>query len=659
MFRRLILTVLATAGTGALLWAQQSETLFTYGGTPVSKGEFIRVYQKNNVNKKSDFSEKALRNYLDLYSIFRMKVAEADAMHLDTLASIQRELDGYRRQLARNYLSDKQVTDRLLHEAYDRLKEEVHVAHIMVSAPMTMSPNDTLAAKARIDSIYTALQKGADFSAIASSISDDRGSKERGGDVGYVTALQTLYPFENAVYNTPVGKFSQPFRSQFGYHIVKVLDKRPARGEVSVAHILLATPQGSGTQGEELARKRADSVMRDLKAGKKWDELVKKYSDDKFTVNNLGELQRFGAGRMVPAFETAAFALKKPGDISQPVKTDYGYHIIKLIAKYPPQPFDSVKDELSRRIENDSRSQIARDKYLEDVKKENRYKEYPENLEAIIARMQQKRDTAQNQTVFKGEEFRNMNQPLFELGDKKYLQSDFMNFAEQLTRGRLSGPKEALLRDIFRIYVERTVTDYQEHRLADVNPDFKNLMDEYRSGIMLFELMDRKVWSKANQDSAGLTAYYNAHKSKYSWQPGFSGAVIRAANEEALKRLQDYVAQHPKASDEELLHALNTEAQPNSISIQRGRYEYEGFKEIPAAAISVGTLSKAVKSNDGTYTLVLASEKFDTPTAKTLEEARGFVVSDYQDYLEQQWDAQLRSKYPVVVNEKALKSLVK
>lgn len=664
MLRRLVLTGLAIAGTVAStnspLWAQKSQTLFSYGKEPVSKEEFLRVYQKNNVNKSTDYSEKALRDYLDLYALFRMKVAEAEQLQLDTLPNIQRELDGYRRQLARNYLSDKQVAGQLLREAYDRMQEEVHVQHIMIAAPANMLPADTLKAKARIDSAYNAIQKGADFAKLAMAVSDDKGSKERGGDIGYITGLQTLYNFENAVYQTPVGKVSRPFRTQFGYHIIKVLGKRPARGEVTVAHILLSAPKTGGDAAVTQALMRADTVLKALKAGKSWDDLVRQYSDDKYTVNNGGELQRFGAGRMVPAFEDAAFALKKPGDISQPIKTDYGYHIIKLIGKYPPQPLDSVKDELRRKIDNDSRSQIARDKYLADAKKENNYKEYPENLKAVISRISATRDSSGQQAVtFKGEDFRDMTQPVFELGGKKYLQSDYVNFAEQLTRGRLNGPKDALMKDIFRIYVERTVTDYQEHNLADKNPEFKNLMDEYRSGIMLFELMDRKVWSRANQDSTGLKAYYEANKSKYQWQPGFSGAVMLVSDADALKRLQDYVAKHPKATDEELLAALNTEAHPNSISVQRGRYEYANFKEVPASELTVGKLSKPVKNSEGIYTVVLTTEKFAGPGQKTLEEARGYVVSDYQDYLEKQWDAELRSKYPLTVNDKVLKSLAK
>lgn len=663
MLRRLVLMGLVIAGviasTPAQIRAQRAETLFTYGNQPVSKAEFLRVYQKNNVNKKADFSEKALRDYLNLYSLFRMKVAEANAMQVDTLPSIQRELDGYRRQLARNYLSDKQVTDQLLREAYDRMQEEVHVQHIMIAAPATMSPQDTLKAKARIDSVYQALQKGADFGKTALAVSEDKGSQERGGDIGYITALQTLYNFENAVYKTPVGKISAPFRTQFGFHIVKILGKRPARGEVTVAHILLSAPKTGGDAAATQALLRADTVLRALKAGKNWNDLVKQYSEDKYTVNNGGELQRFGAGRMVPAFEEASFALKKPGDISEPIKTDYGYHIIKLIEKFPPRSFDSMKEELSRRIENDSRNQIARDKYLEAAKKDNGFKEYPQNLQAVITQVSQKRDTsAQNVYTFKAEDFRGMTQPVFELGGKKYLQSDYMNYAEQLTRGRIAGPKDALMKDIYRMYVERTVTDFQEQRLGDVNPEFKNLMDEYRSGIILFELMDRKVWSKANQDSTGLESFYEQHKSKYQWQPGFSGAVITAIDQDAVKRLQNYMDKHPKATDEDILAAINSSEQPNSISIQRGRYEYATFKDVPEADITAGKLSKAVKSTDGVYTLVLAQEKFSTPMQKSLEDARGYVVSDYQDYLEKQWETELRSKYPLTTNEKVLKSMV-
>lgn len=261
--RNLILTFIAT---GTCMVSGYAQALFTYGTHPVSKEEFLRVYKKNSINKTPDMSDTALRSYLDLYALFRMKVAEADKEHLDTVEAIDRELSNYRKQLSKNYLTDEQVTNKLIHEAYDRMKEDVHVEHIMIScAP----GSDTTKAYAKIDSIYHLIEnKKADFETLAKQFSDDKGTKENGGDIGYITALQTVYSFENVAYNTPVGKVSAPFRTQLGYHIIKVLDKRPDHGQVKVAQIMIRTSKSKGVQGVEAARMRADSVEAMLKNGR-------------------------------------------------------------------------------------------------------------------------------------------------------------------------------------------------------------------------------------------------------------------------------------------------------------------------------------------------------------------------------------------------------
>ena len=296
-----------------------SQTLFTYGPNSVSKDEFLRVYKKNSINKKPDMSDTALKSYLDLYALFRMKVAEADKQHLDTVASIDHELDSYRKQLAKNYLTDEQVTNKMIHEAYDRMKEDVHVAHILI----TCNPgSDTVAAYRKIDSIYHLIEsKKADFEAMAKQFSDDKGSKDNGGDIGYFTALQTVYPFENMAYTTPVGKVSAPFRTQFGYHIIKVIDKKQDHGQVKVAQIKILVPKSKGAEGLAAGKARADSIETMLKNGASFEDLVKQYSDDNFSKNEGGVMKPFGVGKYVLSFENAAFALKKPGDISEPVKT--------------------------------------------------------------------------------------------------------------------------------------------------------------------------------------------------------------------------------------------------------------------------------------------------------------------------------------------------
>lgn len=643
----LAMAIVATAGT--------AQTLFTYGPNAVSKEEFLRVYKKNSINKKPDMSEKELRGYLDLYTLFKMKVSEANKQKLDTVASIERELNNYRKQLARNYLTDERITEKLIQEAYDRSKEDVRVAHILISCP---PGNDTVEPRHKIDSIYNLVtKKGQSFEAMAIAFSDDKQSKEKGGDIGFFSALQTVYPFENAAYTTPKGKVSEPFRTQFGYHIVKVLDRRKDRGEVKVAQILIQTSKAKGEEGEKAARKRADSVMAMLKAGKPFYEMVEKYSDDKFSINDSGVLKPFGAGKMVPEFEEAAFAMKKPGELAGPIKTNYGFHILKLIGKYPVQPFDSVKDDLERRVKNDARAQTAKDIYFEKVKAKNGFKEYPTNFEAVLAKISSIPDTGANAKMIDPDDFRDMNKPVFVLAGKQYLQSDFVAFLYSLTRGKLNGPKQTIANDAYKLYVLNVVTDYQEHKLVEENPEFRTLMGEYRDGIMLFELMDRNVWSKASKDTVGLEKFFETRKGKYLWDPGFDGAVYRFKNK-AMKDTGMIMIKQEKWTEEEIAKAINTPERPDAITVQRGRYEFSRFKEATLNDLTANKI-KVIPGDNGSYTVIVAKKVYAAPEPKTLEEARGYVVAEYQDYLEKQWNNKMRAEYPVKVNEQVFKSMVK
>ena len=647
--RKLFLTCL-TAGIAISGYAQ---TLFTYGTRPVSKADFLRVYKKNSINKKPDMSEKELKSYLDLYALFRMKVAEADKQKLDTLPSIDHELDNYRKQLAKNYLTDEQVTNKLIHDAYDRMKQNVHVEHILVSCP---PGNDTAAPYRKIDSIYHVIEsKKNTFEEMAKEFSDDKGSKDNGGDIGYFTALQTVFPFENAAYTTPVGTVSKPFHTQFGYHIVKVLDKRADRGQVKVAQIMIQVSKASGEMGIAAGKKRADSVEAMLKSGTPFAELVKKYSDDKFSVADDGVLKPFGAGKMVPAFENAAFALKKPGDVSEPIQTDYGFHIIKLIEKMPLAPYDTLYPTLKRKVESDSRSQVAKEIFFNKIKEKNGFKEYPANLHEVTQKLMSIPDTGKNAKMIVMDDFSGMNKPVFTLAGKNYLQSDFAKFMEGLTHGRINGPKTAVIHDGYNLYVNNVVNDFEEHKLVEENPEFKNLMEEYRDGIMLFELMDRNVWSKAAHDSEGLKAFYESHKSKYMWEAGFEGSVYKFKNQASMDTAMLLIGQ--KVVDDSLVKILNTQANPDRVSIQRGRYEFSRFKDATQAELTQNH-KKVIPTGNGAYTVVIAREVYNTPGQKSLDEARGYVVAEYQDYLEKQWNEKMRSEYPMKVDNAVFKSMV-
>jgi len=631
-----------------------AQTLFNYGPNSVSKDEFLRVYKKNSINKKPDMSDTALKSYLDLYTLFRMKVAEADKEKLDTVQAIDNELNNYRKQLAKNYLTDEQVTNRLVREAYDRMKEDVRIEHILISCP---PGSDTVAAYAKIDSIYHLIEtKKADFETLAREFSDDKGSKENGGDIGFFTVFQTVYPIENVAYTTPVGGISHPFHTQFGYHIVKVLDKRADRGQVKVAQVMIKVSKSMGDKGIQAASKRADSVETMVKNGVPFAELVAKYSDDQFSVKDEGVLKPFGVGKMVMPFENAAFALKHPGDVSEPIKTDYGYHIIKLIEKMPLAPYDSLAPQIKRKVENDSRAQTARDYFFAKVKEKNGFKEFPENVKEISEKLMSVPDTGKSAKLIKASEYKHMTKPVFTLGGKNYLQSDFAVFFETLNHGKMNGPKNAAVHDAFNLYVSNVVNDFEEHKLVQENPDFKNLMEEYRDGIMLFELMDRNVWSKAARDTDGLKAFYETHKSKYMWEPGFEGSVYKFKTRALLD--SGVILLRANVTDEDMVKAINTSAHPDGVSVQRGRYEFSHFKDATKEDLGMSKM-KVLAPPNGPYMIVNAREVYNTPGQKSLDEARGYAVAEYQDYLEKQWNEKMRREYPLKLNDKVFTTMVK
>jgi peptidyl-prolyl cis-trans isomerase SurA len=631
--------------------SSQAQTLFTYGPNTVSKEEFLRVYQKNNSQKKPDFSATSVNQYVDLYSLFKMKVKEAEVMQLDTNAAVKSELNNYKGQLARTYLSDKEVTKQLVNEAYNRTKEELHVQHILVA----LRPNDDSAkAYQKIDSIYKAIVNNkADFGQLAKTFSDDKYSAVKGGDLGYITALQVVYPFESAAYKTPVGQVSKPFRTQFGFHIVKAIDRRPSKGQVQVEQIMIAAPKSKGEQGITDAKAKMNEVLAALKKGDKFEDLVKTYSDDKFSNEKGGLLDPFSVGKYSPEFEDAAFGLKKAGDISQPVQTEYGIHILKLVKKMPLQPLDSMLDNLTRKVENDGRAVAAKEAYMEKVKKQYNFRDYPENMDKLIAAMPAQDSKS---STFNSDSFKTQTATLFELAGKKYTQYDFVVYASGITRGTLMGNRANTMRDLYKMYQTSTINDLQQSDLEKNNADFRNLVQEYRDGILLFDLMDKNVWTKASKDTVGLASFYENNKAKYQWQPGFEGTVYQANGEVDLSRLKALLDKGVDASA--AMDSLGKTTEGIQVSQQSGRYEFTRFP-VGKESFTADKASSVFRNDDGTYTMVFVNKLHPGSEQKTLDEARGFVVADYQDYLEKQWDASLRAKYPVKLDDKTMKTVVK
>jgi peptidyl-prolyl cis-trans isomerase SurA len=531
----------ASTATASTAPGPAVETLGTY---PVPANEFAYVYRKNNSSAPDYGTRQSVTDYLDLYTNFRLKVLEAEQRGLDTTQAFKRELDGYRQQLAQPYLTEKSVTDQLVREAYDRMSQEVNASHILIRVAPDATPQDTLAAYQKIEKIRQQALSGTDFGQLARTESEDPSAKENGGKLGYFTAMQMVYPFETAAYKTPVGQVSQPIRTRFGYHIIKVNDKRTAQGEIKVAHLMIRATTNAPKADSVTAKKKIDELYSRLKKGENWDKLVAQFSEDAGSAANGGELPPFGTGRMIPSFEEVAFKLQKPGDISAPVQTPYGWHIIKLIEKQPLAKFADMEAGLKSKVAKDSRSELNKAAFLKRVRQEDQFMEvaaaktyaFSKADTALVAGRYKYTAAAAPAKPAKGAATDNVI--LFTIKGKPYLVKDFLMYAQQNQRPRTGAQPAFAMQQLYDQYVEQSLTDFEKNSLESKYEDYRMLVKEYRDGILLFQLMDEKVWSKAIEDTVGLKKYFAENQAKYQWDQRVRGSVVSASTPALLTRVQ-------------------------------------------------------------------------------------------------------------------------
>ncbi len=634
-----------------------SRTLFTVGGNPVTVSEFEYVYNKNNVNNQADYSEKSLRDYLSLYENFRLKVKEAEALKLDTIASLKNELEGYRKQLAKSYLTDREISDKLITEAYERSKTEVNASHILVKCDENANPADTLAAYKKIMALKKRLDKGESFEKVAREASEDPSAKTNDGNIGWFSVFGTIYPFENTVYSLKKGELSAlPVRTEFGYHLVRLNDSRPARGQIRVAHLLIRFPEKATSEQKDSIKKRAEMVSGLISSNKStFDDAVKEYSDDKATRVKGGELQWFGsgAGLRYPAdFEEAAFGLSKDGDISKPILTQFGYHIIKRLEKRGIAPFSEEKANIKKKVERDSRSQVAKSVLVDRIKRESGFVQFPELKAAFVKAIT---DSSILKGNWKADSALHSDKALFILAGKNYTQNDLIDYIEKNSKKRNDKGKDALLNEYYEGFVTTKCLEYEESMLEVKKPEFKSLMKEYRDGILLFELMDRQVWTKAVKDTTGLEAFRKNNETKYMWGNRAEVEIFNC-NEQKICNDAYKMAQKKKTSDE-IKAKLNKDGAKAHISSINGKYEKGQYDVVDKIEWKPG-LTPINKINDSSYQFLLVKQLVN-PEPKSLKEAKGYIVSDYQEYLEKTWLSDLRNKYPITVDENVFKSLIK
>ncbi len=631
----------------------KTATIFTVAGQPVTVGEFEYVYNKNNVNNQADYSEKSLTDYLNLYENFRLKVKEAEEIKLDTLSSLKNELEGYRKQLAKSYLTDREITEQLVQEAYNRSLQEVNASHILVKCDENANPADTLLAYKKAIELRKRILKGESFEKIAQENSDDPSAKQNKGEIGYFTVFQTVYPFETAAYTAKAGEVSQPVRTQFGYHLVKLNSARPAQGEIHVAHILLKYPEKVTDVEKGAIKKRIDSIYTEINKGTlTFDDAVLAFSDDRTSKNKKGELQWFGTGRMVPEFETAAFGLKKDGEISKPTSTAYGWHIIKRLEQRSVAPFSEVKNDFKKKVERDSRSAVAKTKLIERIKKDYSFSENPParlNFYAAI-------DSSISKGGFNADSLKyNKESVIFVLASKLYTAQDFAKYIEKNGRRRNDKSKEGLLNEYYENFVNQKCLDQEESQLENKKPEFASLMREYRDGILLFELTDRKVWSNAVKDTVGLQKFHDDNKTKYMWGNRADVQIYNASDAKIANAA--YKLAGKGKTPAEIQKKLNVANAKSKVSVLEGKYEKGQYDVVDKIEWKSG-LTTLNKLNDSSYQFIFVKQ-IATPEPKSLKEAKGYVVSDYQEYLEKKWLSDLRQKYPITLNNDVFRALIK
>lgn len=724
----------------------------TIGKLEVTTEEFQYLYEKNYANTDSLYIEEHLQDYLELYTRFKLKVAEAYSRGYDTTKAFTSELSGYQKQLAKPYLTDPAITDRIVKEAYDRMKTEVRAAHILIMVKDWGNPEDTLKAYQKVLDLKKQANEGADFSMLAAKHSEDPSAKMNNGDLGYFTSMQMVYEFESAAYKAAIGEVTGPVRTRFGYHLIKTIDKREAQGSCKASHIMIRYTEGQSEKDSLAASEKAHEIYKQLQNGGDWNNLCKQFSEDVNTKGKGGDLPWFTTGQMVPAFANAAFALKESGDIAAPVLSPYGWHIIKLEGKKGIESMEDAEKGIRQRISRDSRSELSQRLFIDKLKKENGFEE--------VLAVKAKAFASFDSTLLLGQWSVPLGIPLagetlIKMNKKSYTVQDFFLFVAQKQQGKIKLSTAVYAQSLYDTFVDESIMSYEEEHLGEKYPDYRHLLNEYKEGIMLFNIMSEEVWEKAMADTSALRDYFNKNTAKYQWgkrtkaiiasvadkallekvkqdlsakafpvdmvsiprMDFASGAVTLESDHErsinqlnnSLRRHTEYTLQlkvfyasgEQKSVAEERIAALqaywkNYEDMSERISIEyqqlpessnaMGGIESQVLTPSPkglektynadnalALEIYEGWFEKgekqaldAVDWKVGNYTtevngrmVYVIIQELDEPRSKKLKECRGQVIADYQQHLEDQWIASLRQKYEVVLNQKAVKAMMK
>ena len=632
---------IALVFVGAQLNAQ--EVLFTVGNQSITTEEFKAVYEKNK-GVGAALDPKTPEEYLELYINFKLKIAEAYEQQRDTATEFKNEFGGYRAQLAKPYLSDQGAEDELVNQAFSRMQEEVRAAHIMIALEANALPSDTLKAYRQLLDLRKSILSGkTKFENAARETSADTWSAKNGGDLGYFTAFNMVYPFESAAYELEVGDLSMPVRSQYGYHLVKLLDRRSASGIVRVRHIFFASNGKSSLQEQQRAERSANEIYTRLEGGEDFISLLE-FSEDRKTKDAMGELPEFGINKMMPAFEEAAFSLEAPGDYSAPVETSIGWHVIQLIEKKPLASFEELQSELKKKVKRDTRSRVGATRFMKRLKSEYDF--------AIDERWLGRTMNLVDKNAFGTGTWEipelSRDRVVATFANEKIYQSEVLEFWAKNQNQSSEAVRVEFLRVLFNAYSNDRMIAYEDGQLESKHADFRNLVREYKEGILLFDLTQEAVWNKAAQDSAGIANHYELIKEDYRWEDRVQATYWVTTDEKLAKKIAKWTAKNKVDKVKELLE--NEDAL--SVAIQNGTYEKDDNSVIVAVWQQDSGTFGPIELDNGSFAVVQIDE-FIPSAPKALNEIKGLVIASYQDTLEKEWVNALKLKFEVNVNENA------
>lgn len=621
--------------------AQESQqVLMTIDGSPIYAQEFKQVYLKN-LDLVEEEEQRDIDNYLDLFKKYKLKLIAARELGLDKRKDLQQELAGYKEQLASNYMSSSTVNEALIQEAYDHLVEEVRASHIMVRLKPNSIPSDTLEAYAKIEQIRKQLLNGADFASLAKEQSEDPSAQNNLGDLGWFNAFKMVYPFEKAAYQTPVGELSPIVKTKYGYHIVKTTDRRKSRGEVQVAHIFLNHKQADTSVN---VKNRIGEIYQQLQQGESFESLAMRYSDDKKTARVGGKLNKFAAGQLnSQKFEEVAFNLQYKDSITAPFETKMGWYIVKLIDKYPIESLDKMRPTLERRIQADSRSMLVDEALLEKIYSLYDIQEDKAGFSHFLKNYVS--DTSFNDKTLQ-DTLLTINQ------DKQIAYSDFVTYLNKNKRMLYSTINEQTLKQAYNRFKSDELKNYHKSNLVHINPEYAQIIKEYEEGILLFALMEEKIWNVAKQDTVGLKEFYKKNKSKYKTPTRYDVTVI--SSPEHKNALQAQHLLRKGFSNEAIRTKLNTNGLINVFFTSR--VVQEGDPLLPTNYEPNKPISEIFE--DDNFTIIQLNNVIPAQL-NTLDEVRGRVINDYQQLIEQQWLASLAKNHKLILNQEVFNNLKK